>query len=265
MTNPPTLERPSKAVIDPHAVAYSSIQPSIVADDAHRTTIAKQMLGLLRTRYGDRLASFQVLDVGASGGQITAAVGDAVTSIIGIDPDPEAIAHAVQQFSAPGKVGFEVGDGEQLRFPDNSFDLVLCNQVYEFVRSDEAMMREIYRVLKPGGECLLGARNKWAIIEAQYHLPFLSWLPSALQTPYVRLAKRGEVYHGRYRGYGELRQLVRAFELTDYTIKILRDPKAHGFDRYAKYQSLARLLPLEWFVALIPNYLWFLRKPDTNA
>lgn len=256
-TSSPT--RPS--TIDPHALNYSQIQPTIVSDNVHRSTIAGQILGLLRTRYGERLKALRVLDVGSSGGQITAAVGNEVASITGIDPDPEAIAHAVQQYSAPGRVAFEVGDGEQLRFADNSFDLVLCNQVYEFVRSDEQLMAEIYRVLKPGGECLLGARNKWAIIEAQYHLPFLSWLPEGLQTPYVRLMKRGEVYHGRYRGYGELRDLVRQFELDDYTIKILRAPKAYGFDRYAKYQMFARLLPLGWFRAFIPNYLWFLRKP----
>jgi len=246
---------------DPHAMEYSKLQPRIVSDDAHRKTIARQFVGLLKARYGDRLKDLRVLDVGAAGGQITALVGNHVQEIVGIDPDKSAIDHAIYTYSAPGRVGFLVADALDLPFKDESFDLILNNQVYEFVKDDQKMMDEMKRVLKPGGEILLGARNKWALVEAQYGLPFLSWLPEALQTPYVQAMNRGEVYHGRYRGYSALRELVKEFEVDDYTIRILRQPKQYGFDRYEKYAALARILPLEWFQAFLPNYIWFLKKP----
>jgi SAM-dependent methyltransferase len=46
-------------------------------------------------------------------------------------------------------------DVTDIQFPENSFDLVLCNHVMEHVPDDRKAMREILRVLKPGGLALL--------------------------------------------------------------------------------------------------------------
>lgn len=43
----------------------------------------------------------------------------------------------------------------EIGFPDAHFDLFLCNHVLEHVPDDRLAMREIYRVLKPGGRALL--------------------------------------------------------------------------------------------------------------
>ena len=57
-------------------------------------------------------------------------------------------------------------------FKDEYFDIIIANQIYEFVDSDKELMKELYRLLKTGGVCFFGARNKYAIIEAQYNIPF---------------------------------------------------------------------------------------------
>ncbi len=47
-----------------------------------------------------------------------------------------------------------------IKFPDNSFDVVLCNHVFELVPDDLQGMKEIYRVLKPNGYAIIqGAVN----------------------------------------------------------------------------------------------------------
>lgn len=38
-----------------------------------------------------------------------------------------------------------------IKFPDNHFDIILCNHVLEHVPDDKKAMAELYRVLKPGG------------------------------------------------------------------------------------------------------------------
>lgn len=42
-----------------------------------------------------------------------------------------------------------------LPFDDNSYDFILCNHVLEHVPDDETAMKELYRVLKPGGMAIL--------------------------------------------------------------------------------------------------------------
>lgn len=42
-----------------------------------------------------------------------------------------------------------------LQFPDNTFDLIICNHVLEHIPDDAGAMKEIFRVLKPGGTAML--------------------------------------------------------------------------------------------------------------
>ena len=55
-------------------------------------------------------------------------------------------------------------DIHQIPFPENSFDVVLCNHVLEHVKDDIQAMREIKRVLRPDG---------WALMQ----IPFFSPVP----------------------------------------------------------------------------------------
>lgn len=48
-------------------------------------------------------------------------------------------------------------DGEQIPFGDGQFDSALCTEVIEHCREPRLLMREIARVLKPGGQLLLTA------------------------------------------------------------------------------------------------------------
>lgn len=46
-------------------------------------------------------------------------------------------------------------DVTQLEFPDDQFDVIFCNHVFEHIPDDAAAMRELYRVLKPNGFAIL--------------------------------------------------------------------------------------------------------------
>lgn len=59
-------------------------------------------------------------------------------------------------------------DIHQIPFSENHFDVVLCNHVLEHVKDDILAMREINRVLKPGG---------WAILQ----VPFFAPVPEVTQ------------------------------------------------------------------------------------
>ena len=78
-----------------------------------------------------------------------------------------AVEH-VRRLSASLNTGlpaenFQVGSIEQMPFPDEFADVVICAAVLHFARDDEqfqAMLAELWRVVKPGGMlfCRLGSR-----------------------------------------------------------------------------------------------------------
>lgn len=56
------------------------------------------------------------------------------------------------RYSAVGAIALDV---TKIQFGNDQFDVVICNHVLEHVREDELAMREIYRVLRPGGFAVL--------------------------------------------------------------------------------------------------------------
>jgi SAM-dependent methyltransferase len=71
-----------------------------------------------------------------------------------------------------------VGRAEQLPFPDEKFDVVLCTQVLEYVKEPPVVLAEIYRVLKSGGMFLLSAP---AVFPRDSEDEYWRFLPAALR------------------------------------------------------------------------------------
>ncbi|MEW5703041.1 MAG: methyltransferase domain-containing protein [Pseudomonadota bacterium] len=58
---------------------------------------------------------------------------------------------------------------EAIPKPDNTYDVVLNTQVLEHVENPEAVLKEFFRVLKPGGKLFLTAPQGWGIHGAPHH------------------------------------------------------------------------------------------------
>ena len=98
----------------------------------------------------DRSAS--VLDVGSSTGTNLRLLRDEGYQLInGLDFSDESIRWCAQKALPPVRKG----DVCALPFGDNSFDLVLATDIIEHVDDDQQAIREIQRVLKPGGHVLI--------------------------------------------------------------------------------------------------------------
>jgi SAM-dependent methyltransferase len=91
----------------------------------------------------------------------------------------------------PGKARHRV-DICNIAFRDASFDHVIANQVLEHVPDDHKALREIARVLKPGGFAILTVPQNWAREETYEN--------SAAKTRAERFAHYGDQYHVRYYG-----------------------------------------------------------------
>jgi ubiquinone/menaquinone biosynthesis C-methylase UbiE len=114
-----------------------------------------------------RAADFQpgerVLDVGCGTGLIARSAAETVGargSVAGIDISPDMIAVATS-LPAPGvaPIDWHQGDATALPFPDESFDVVICQLTLMFMEDRLAALGEIHRVLAKGGRVLINTRG----------------------------------------------------------------------------------------------------------
>jgi SAM-dependent methyltransferase len=98
----------------------------------------------------------RVLDVGCGNGRFLAGVAaDYGCQVEGVDMSPLAVASARESFG----VGVFQGILEEAAFPDGSFDVVTSWWYLEHVPDPVASLREMRRILKPGGACVFGVPN----------------------------------------------------------------------------------------------------------
>jgi SAM-dependent methyltransferase len=116
---------------------------------------------------GNIAPGMRVLDAGCGYGRNLVHLLREGCEIFALDADANGVEH-VRQLSASLRTAlpaanFQVGLIEQMPFPDEFADVVICSSVLHFARDDEhflAMLQELWRVLRPGGMlfCRLGSR-----------------------------------------------------------------------------------------------------------
>jgi len=90
-----------------------------------------------------------VLELGCGAGYFTRELARSGADIVAIDVSPELLEIARSNCSAPN-VRYEIQNAYELSYPDAGFDSVVGSSVLHHLEIEEAL-REIYRVLKPGG------------------------------------------------------------------------------------------------------------------
>ncbi|MBJ7608242.1 MAG: methyltransferase domain-containing protein [Candidatus Dormibacteraeota bacterium] len=118
---------------------------------------------------GDR----DVLDIGAGAGYGAAILGTTAKSVIGVDLDASAVAYSTAHY-ASHNVRFETGSAVDLGLIDDaSVDVAVCFEVIEHVAEQEETMRNIRRVLRPGGFLIVSSPDRELYSEASdVHNPF---------------------------------------------------------------------------------------------
>lgn len=100
----------------------------------------------------------------------------------------------------------------QLPFEDNMFDVIFCNHVLEHIPDDTQAMRELYRVLKPGG---------WAVLQIPQDLSrATTFEDDSITDPKERAKIFGQYDHVRVYGrdyFDKLRSIGFEVQEIDYT------------------------------------------------
>ena len=114
-------------------------------------------------RYFDPVGKTGV-DVGCGGGYLSTRLAHAGAQVIGIDSAPGAIKAAKNKARLDELTAtYHVGSAEHLNFGNEVFDLVMCTDVLVHVDDPRVVLREMLRVLKPGGRLFFSSINRtWA-------------------------------------------------------------------------------------------------------
>jgi SAM-dependent methyltransferase len=108
-----------------------------------------------------------VLDVGCGAGLDLMRFARGGAHAIGIDLAEGALRLARQYGAVSGlQPGLVWGDGARLPFKTASFDLVFCHGVIPFARDPAGLVAEARRVLRPSGEAIFMAYNRWSWVNA---------------------------------------------------------------------------------------------------
>ena len=113
-----------------------------------------------------------LLDCGCGEGTITLDLAALVApgQVVGVDLAPGAIERA-RQLAADrgvGNVRFEADSVYELPFPDGSFDVVFSHALFEHLTDKPKALREIWRVLRPGGLVAVRSPHLAAMIIEPY-------------------------------------------------------------------------------------------------
>ena len=98
----------------------------------------------------------RVLDVGCGTGELADRLADRGWEVVGLDLCESMLRRANGKLNGnAGRVRLTVADSECLPFHAGAFDVVTCANSFHHYPDQEGVVRELYRVLRPGGRLLL--------------------------------------------------------------------------------------------------------------
>ncbi len=136
------------------AAARRVEQVYLTPDIVEQRRATRELLGL---RAGE-----SVLDVGCGPGFLLAEMANEVGArgrIVGIDVSADMLALATKRCAEQKNISLQDANALSLPFADESFDVVVSTQVYEYVADIATALKEAVRVLHPGGRMLIVATD----------------------------------------------------------------------------------------------------------
>ncbi|MFY9783103.1 MAG: class I SAM-dependent methyltransferase [Acidimicrobiales bacterium] len=129
----------------------------------------------------------KVLDLGCGFGRHAYEAARRGASVVALDAGRDEVNGVAATFAAMVEAGelaegslhanVVQGDALHLPFPDHSFDRVICSEVLEHIPDDLSAMRELARVLRPGGTMAITVPRfgpeliNWALSDEYHNVP----------------------------------------------------------------------------------------------
>jgi ubiquinone/menaquinone biosynthesis C-methylase UbiE len=131
--------------------------------------VIHQQRRALALQYFDSLAvskNARILEIGCGAGLTTIAIAQRGYRLEAMDSVPAMVEltkkHA-QEHGVGNSVHVSGGDAHALAFPENSFDVILAMGVIPWLHTPDVALKEMTRILSPGGFIILNADNRYRL------------------------------------------------------------------------------------------------------
>jgi ubiquinone/menaquinone biosynthesis C-methylase UbiE len=143
-----------------------------------------------------RVSGARVLDIGCGDAGVIVAFAEEGAEVAGLELDEKSLRRAAVRAEEHGvRATLAKGVAEALPFPDASFDLVILDNVLEHVTDRAGTLREIHRVLRPGGLLYMVTPKPFSLYslwnDPHYDLAGLVLLPRRVQIFYFERVRGG--------------------------------------------------------------------------
>ena len=154
--------------------AYDEWHSGLAAREGPRSVSADALWHrLVRARLGP-IEGLRVAEIGCGRGDFSITLARLGAEVTGLDLSSSAVAVARERAEESAtRATFVVGDAEDTGLPSESFDLVVSCECLEHVPDPARMARELFRICKPGGRCLLTTPS---YLNARVLAWIVSWL-----------------------------------------------------------------------------------------
>ncbi|MBA7701423.1 2-methoxy-6-polyprenyl-1,4-benzoquinol methylase [subsurface metagenome] len=135
----------SKKYFDEVAQQWDNMQQSFFSED-----IREKAFSVAGVKKGKIAA-----DIGAGSGFISEGLIHKGLKVIAVDQSEAMLAEMRKKFSGVDGIEYRLGETEKLPIPDEAVDYAFANMYVHHVESPQEAIKEMVRILKPGGELVI--------------------------------------------------------------------------------------------------------------
>lgn len=151
----------SKKYFDEVAHQWDNMQKSFFSE-----TVRDKAFSVARVQKGKVAA-----DVGAGSGFITEGLIRKGLKVIAVDQSEAMLAEMRKKFSGAEGIDYRLGEAEKLPIPDEAVDYAFANMYIHHVESPQTAIKEMARILKPGGELVISDmdEHEFEFLKEEHH------------------------------------------------------------------------------------------------